>query len=326
MFGEMSLNTISFIIPCYQTAKPLLIRCLQSVRNLHSGWEWEIILVDDGSPNSKIPEWLEELEYKDKIRYFYQENSGQGAARNLGLQKAKGAYVHFLDSDDYLLPESFCECLKLTEQYELDILLFEYKIVDGVDSICDKKQKYALQLTDGVDYLMRKNILGVVCNVVVRRDLLEGLWFSSRIVHEDEEYAPKMLVRAKKLLVTSIKAYAYYQRPSSTMHKQDEAHLEKRMSDFRVVIHNLANYAVTLEENRQKAIMRRVHHLQEALLYVMLKTAPDYRVFKRWLLLMEQEGFYPLCRCKYELKYRFFCWATDSKWKLRLLYNIFSWK
>lgn len=91
---------ISIVAPIYNTGK-FLPECIDSVLN-QTFQDWELILVNDGSPDNS-EEICKKYVKKDKrIRYFYQKNSGVSAARNLGISKAKGEYVFCMDSDDTL--------------------------------------------------------------------------------------------------------------------------------------------------------------------------------------------------------------------------------
>lgn len=99
---ERSQDLISVIVPVYNI-KEYLERCVNSI--LAQTWEnLEILLVDDGSDDG-TERLVDELEEKDdRIRVFHKENGGSSSARNLGIREAKGAYLGFVDSDDYIEP------------------------------------------------------------------------------------------------------------------------------------------------------------------------------------------------------------------------------
>ena len=94
------MELISVIIPIYN-AEPYLHRCIDSVRN-QTHQNLEIILVDDGSTD-RCPQICDELQMQDsRIQVIHKKNGGQGLARNSGLKIASGAYVTFVDSDDWI--------------------------------------------------------------------------------------------------------------------------------------------------------------------------------------------------------------------------------
>ncbi|MCM1109234.1 MAG: glycosyltransferase family 2 protein [Clostridium sp.] len=111
---------ISVIIPIYNVEK-YLDRCIQSlIRQTYR--DLEIILVDDGSPD-RCPQMCDEYEKLDsRIKVIHKENAGQGLARNDGLELAKGEYVTFVDSDDFLALNAIELMLDATEQGKHDIV------------------------------------------------------------------------------------------------------------------------------------------------------------------------------------------------------------
>ena len=98
---------ISIVIPVYNV-EDFLERCLDSV-SCQTYKETEVIIVNDGSTDSS-PEIIERyVEEYPNFKSFTIENSGQGGARNFGIEKANGEYIAFLDSDDYISPN----CIEL---------------------------------------------------------------------------------------------------------------------------------------------------------------------------------------------------------------------
>ena len=100
---------LSIIIPVYNTDYQILKQCLESITKKEQNFLYEIIIIDDGS-NS-----INSLKYKEligdsKIKYIYQENKGVSSARNLGISQAKGKYIMFVDSDDWMELDG-CETL-----------------------------------------------------------------------------------------------------------------------------------------------------------------------------------------------------------------------
>ena len=91
---------ISIIVPIYKTEKQLG-RCIDSILS-QTFTDFELILIDDGSPD-RCPELCDDYEKQDnRIRVIHKKNEGQARARNIGLDLAKGQYIGFVDSDDYI--------------------------------------------------------------------------------------------------------------------------------------------------------------------------------------------------------------------------------
>ena len=113
---------ISVIIPVYNVEK-YLKKCLDSLLN-QSFQDIEIICVDDSSPDN-CPQILDDYASKDKrIIVIHKENAGQGVARNAAMKKAKGKYIFFLDSDDWLQENALAKMYDKMEKDNLDILFF----------------------------------------------------------------------------------------------------------------------------------------------------------------------------------------------------------
>ena len=125
----MSNPKISVIIPVYN-AESTLRRCVDSVL-AQTFTDFECILINDGSKD-KSGEICDEYAARDsRIRVFHKENGGPSAARNFGLNQAKGQYVIFQDADDYLLDINvYLKLITYAVQNNLDILRFDYSIVD----------------------------------------------------------------------------------------------------------------------------------------------------------------------------------------------------
>ena len=113
---------ISVILPIYNVKK-YVRQCLNSVLK-QTLEEIEIICIDDGSTDGST-EILKEYEKKDsRIRAFYRKNQGAGAARNYGIQQARGKYLSFLDSDDFFESDMLELAYEKAEKYNTDIVLY----------------------------------------------------------------------------------------------------------------------------------------------------------------------------------------------------------
>lgn len=114
---------VSVIIPVYNTEK-YLKECLDSIVN-QSLEDIEIICIDDGSTDNSLEILREYAENDSRFKIFSQENNGQGSARNYGLDVAKGEYIYFMDSDDFIELNTLSDCYDEASKNNLDFLMFQ---------------------------------------------------------------------------------------------------------------------------------------------------------------------------------------------------------
>ena len=163
----MSNPKISVIIPVYN-AESTLRRCVDSVL-AQTFTDFECLLINDGSKD-KSGEICDEYAAKDsRIRVFHMENGGPSAARNFGLNQAIGQYVIFQDADDYLIDnEAYLKLITYAVQNDLDILRFEYSIVDKDGN---------LNMQKSLD--KKVHLYGIVfCPAVLVHEAFCGEWFT----------------------------------------------------------------------------------------------------------------------------------------------------
>ncbi len=131
-------SLVSVLIPCYQQGR-YLADCISSLIN-QSHQNWEALIIDDGSTDDTHLIASVLCKSDDRVRYFHKENGGLSSARNLGLEKASGAYIQFLDADDLLERDKIQSHVAFLENQTF------YKIVYG-------NAKY---FTDGMPLTFRR--------------------------------------------------------------------------------------------------------------------------------------------------------------------------
>lgn len=211
------MATISIIIPVYNVEK-YLNRCVVSVL-AQTYSDFEVILVDDGSPdNSGV--MCDSFAEKDKrIKVIHRENGGLSAARNSGLAVADGEYVYFLDSDDFIHPQCLEIHLKslLETDSDISIAKFEKFDVETDISLQDYTSDYSVTPMKNVDALAR--LAGevefvIACNKLYKKSLFDKILFPEGKVHEDEFVAHHLLYKAQRVVFSDAVLYFYFQNSS----------------------------------------------------------------------------------------------------------------
>lgn len=102
---------VSVVVPVYNVEK-YIERCLDSLVRQKFGYEYEIIIVNDGTKDNSMTIADRFASEYDFIRIITQQNAGLSAARNTGLANARGEYIAFVDSDDFVSPFTFPKCIR----------------------------------------------------------------------------------------------------------------------------------------------------------------------------------------------------------------------
>ena len=127
---------LSVIIPVYNVER-YLGRCIDSLLNTKGIENTEIILVDDGSTDESGRIADSYAEKHAVISCYHKENGGLSDARNYGLNRAKGRYVFFCDSDDMVVPGKFCKVIEDLAKSDADVLLWDGMTIGEDDSVSD---------------------------------------------------------------------------------------------------------------------------------------------------------------------------------------------
>jgi glycosyltransferase involved in cell wall biosynthesis len=212
----------SIIIPVYNVEQ-YLIRCIESVI-IQTFTNWEIILVNDCSPDNsqKIIDSYTKKDFRIKS-IVNESNKGLGGARNIGLKAAKGDYLMFLDSDDYISDETVLQKLhKQARTFNLDVIDSRYRVLkDENEPIFLPKRFLSLNenVLTGKIYLNTVSILPVVAwNKVYKRSFIE----MERIVFKERKYEDicftlETIYKSKRVQNTDVVFYNYIIRPGSIM-------------------------------------------------------------------------------------------------------------
>lgn len=211
----------SVVVPVYNVAQ-YLRACLDSLLCQDCD-SWELILVDDGSTDEESPKICEEYAaaHADRIRVIHQPNGGLGAARNTGIEAAKGDYLLFVDSDDTVFPETLKTLSAEIDKTNADMYVFDYVYVtDSGEQPGEPRQS---AVTGEIQTLAAEPALLLdspsACFRLWKRDLFAdgSIRFPGRVWYEDLCTTPKALLRCKSIVQIPNCFYRYYLRSGSIM-------------------------------------------------------------------------------------------------------------
>lgn len=221
------MRKISVIIPVFNSEK-YLKRCIESVLN-QTYSNIEIIVINDGSTDDS-KKIIEELKEKNKnIRLFSQQNKGQSAARNLGMEIAQGEYIGFVDSDDWIHPQMFSHLVKILEDNQADIssgqmITLRNDEKKGYKDIVDYNLEIEYREQSLVNYLYngqnKKNGQYSAARKLFRKEVLENVRFEEGYIYEDMLFNFEALENSQKHVASDAIVYYYYIDNQSTMRSQ----------------------------------------------------------------------------------------------------------
>ena len=243
---------ISVIVPVYRVEK-YLERCIKSIvsqtyRNL------EVLLIDDGSPD-RCPQICDSWAKKDeRIRVIHQENRGVSAARNAGVDAARGEFIGFIDSDDFILPEYF-ETLYMTltvNRADVSMCKSLYVDEDG-DAIASflLKSSQPPGAYSGREILEQGPIYNVWC-ILFRAETCKGRRFpENRIYGEDYSYITRLLPACSRVAVSGKRLYHYTWREDGAVGETRHVLNEHKLRDGAEVAVELYLFFRSLGMRRQ---------------------------------------------------------------------------
>jgi len=215
------IKEISVIVPIYNIEN-YLKKCLQTLMNQSFG-SYEVILVDDGSTDGskKIAESYSE-EYSEIFTLVCQENRGLSEASNTGMKFAKGKYLCFVDSDDYVETDYLQKLHECAESTEADLVFCAFRSVDEKGNVIKNIEEAGFEPGKGYTIEERKDLLltqNAAWNKLYKRDIIESnhLQFTPGAWYEDLRFVKKYMLFASVFAYCDSILYNYLIRQGSIM-------------------------------------------------------------------------------------------------------------
>jgi len=200
---------LSVIIPVY-SVEATLDRCVGSVIGQPVD-DMEVILVDDGSPD-RCPQMCDDWARRDsRIRVIHKANGGLSDARNAGIEAARGVYITFVDSDDYIGTDTYAPLLHLLAN-DTDIDILEYPVVRLHGTAEQQRLDFGDNTyTDMAVYWLQDQAYrhAYACNKIYKRQLFDRIRFPKGQVFEDIATLPTLLGEVRRLRTTDQGCYCY---------------------------------------------------------------------------------------------------------------------
>lgn len=288
---------LSIVVPIYKV-EPYLPKCVESLLAQDLPKEdYEIILVDDGSPDRCGEICDAYVARYVNVKVVHRKNGGLSAARNTGIEVAQGEYVQFVDSDDYLEPNVLKALVEKMDSDKLDILRFNYQNVNELYEVFEPNKvskpfvDYRDEVCDGLTFLTER--LGFGCyawQFLLRRELLEGCVFKEGIYFEDMEWTPRVLLKAKRVTSTDMMVYDYLMRQGSITQSVDENKKRKVLDDRLSLIGSMKEQMEKVGDKRWFEGM-----IGQMAIGIIGSASSDYYELRKPLIKrLKEEGLFPL--------------------------------
>lgn len=216
----MSNPKISVVVPVYNVEN-LISKCLDSIL-AQTFKDFEIVAVDDGS-NDGSADILNSYAEKNPqtVKVIHQTNAGLGGARNTGIEAARGEYIAFIDSDDYIAENMLEKMLTLAAEHKADIAVCGFRYITESGKTWDVLDD--VPYNERLDINVNKSLLTVspaACNKIYKRSLFlnHNIRYPSKVWFEDICTTTKLFSFADGIVFTNECYYYYFQRTGSIIH------------------------------------------------------------------------------------------------------------
>ena len=241
---------LSIVIPVYKVEE-YIEKCLVSCSNQDiSKNDYELIVVNDGSPDKSLEICERLLPSIENMAIVSQKNKGLSGARNTGLKHAKGNYVWFVDSDDWLEGNCLGEIISRIKEQQSDIFWLGHDVVSNdkvIDAFTPSKLEHSIS---GEDFFINHlNDLFYIWKFIYKREFLinNDLTFYEGILYEDLEFTPRALYVATSCFTFPDVYYHYLMRDGSIINNFKIKNLENRFFIFDRLINFMQREGVSKE-------------------------------------------------------------------------------
>ena len=227
---------ISVIVPVYNIEKEYLERCIKSICN-QTYQNLEILLVDDGSTDGSGDVCDRFAKEDSRIRVFHKENGGSSSARNLAIREAKGEYIGFIDSDDYIEPDMYALLAEAVTKYDVPMAQISRDEIDEqgnlMPNVCEPpKEEILISSEDMMRELLMHRGDCSFCTRITHKALFVDRGFPEGKLNEDFYLLTQMLTDITKLVILPKQCYHVFYRIGSNSRKKDKNDFSRVFMDI----------------------------------------------------------------------------------------------
>ena len=230
LYGNILINwqrllksmLISVVVPVYKVEE-YLNRCVDSILK-QTFTDFELILVDDGSPDSCGKICDEYAKKDDRVTVIHKQNGGLSDARNAGiewaLQNSNSEWITFIDSDDWVHKDYLKLLYKAVKETHVDVSVCRFVRTTGEDDLSNERNDASVKLWSPEDFFVEDNVNAIVAwGKLYRKSLWKDIRYPYGRIHEDEFTTYKLLFHKDKIAVVDKVMYYYFTNPNGIMNK-----------------------------------------------------------------------------------------------------------
>lgn len=320
--------SLSIIIPVFNAEQhiPSFINYLKK----HADPSIEIIFINDGSTDNSLALLQESQELLPCCQILNKPNGGAATARNLGIKKAKGKYLIFVDIDDCFELPLIMNKITWVEQEQLELFAYKYDYISNDKRTNNKASDHPItynHINTGLFFLEQGYQPSSICVFIILKSFLtsNNLYFVEGITHEDVEVSLRYMLSAKRVYFCSEILYHYFQHEGSVTNQNTAEKKQKYLFDEIKIASLMKNQeAIYPQLKTKKIIQKNYNAVVWNLIYIVYKSPQslnkDARV--QMIAMLEAHGLYPI---KGALKTNFQRLSTlfiNRKWILNLINKI----
>jgi len=258
---------LSIIVPVYNVEN-YLAQCVDSIINQPYN-DFELILVDDGSTD-KCGEICDSYAESDKrIKVIHKENGGLSSARNVGLDIAKGKYLSFIDSDDFISEDYYQQNIQfMLSNSKIDILVSQFcRFDNNNNSVVFNKKRLLQKKADIVSYMMSTEYIGSAWINIYKKNIFLNVRYPEGKIFEDGYILTEIVDKANCVYISDIGIYYYRMRKDSIMGSKKS---QKYWCDILETHNKQLDYCYTISDNKKLFLGKyKICHL--ALIYAFIE-------------------------------------------------------
>lgn len=317
---------LSYVIPMYN-AEQYIGECIESII-AQNHKDYEIIIVDDGSKDAS----KEIVQKYSCVKYFHKINGGPSTARNMGVEKASGDYICFVDADDYLIKNSIGDVLSMAEKNNLDMACY------GVGCPRERGQIVFKEygINNGAEYIAKNNYNNGPWWYLIKKEFIckNNLFFVDGRFGEDGMFTMKALLLAERVQGCNRSCYCYVPRPNSTTTNRNRNHLLKMIKDYLYVYEYMHDLAKKYENRIPDAAYERLNYRAESYLFFLLVRLLKFHnagaLIDETIGQLKKRSVYPIRRpeplCYPSWKFSVGTYVVNHPWMLKMCNKLISLK